>query len=506
MPTMKTPGVYIVEENAFPNSVVQVPSSIAAFVGYTERVLHGMTPLLNRPTLVKSMAQFVEYFGARYLPSFKILTEGEALLNPLVENDPLPQAVFKTKGATYQLVEQGVPFGLFEAVQHFFQNGGGECYVVSVGDFNAEAIDPEALKAGIKALEKEKEPALLVVPETTRLSASEAISVQQEMLEHCGVKVKNRFAILDMHGGYKPLDEDPVEDFRSALNSDFLSSGAVYYPWVHSTLSQPRQFSFSNLEKASWPLLVDLLKASLSTPDAAKTVEIERILTSSQAADDPSHDTLDMTLRAIAPLYTDIMEALRARANSISPGAAMAGIMATVDGNRGVWKAPANVSLTGVSAPLVPLSHAQQDGLNVSTDGKSVNAIREFAGQGTLVWGARTLAGNSLDWRYINVRRSVIMIQESIRCALASLVFEPNSAATWNTVSSMLDTFLTGVWKQGGLSGTTPHEAFNVSVGLGETMSPEDILEGRMFVQISLAIERPAEFITLSIEQQMQTA
>jgi phage tail sheath protein FI len=137
-------------------------------------------------------------------------------------------------------------------------------------------------------------------------------------------------------------------------------------------------------------------------------------------------------------------------------------------------------------------------------DGLAVNAIRSFVGRGTLVWGARTLDGNSNDWRYIQVRRALIYIEQSVELALNKFVFEPNVAQTWVTVSSMISSFLRGVWSAGGLMGATPQEAFTVQCGLGSTMTAQDVLEGRMLVQIMLQMVRPAEFIVLTFKQQMQ--
>jgi hypothetical protein len=169
-----------------------------------------------------------------------------------------------------------------------------------------------------------------------------------------------------------------------------------------------------------------------------------------------------------------------------------------------VWKAPANVSLNSVTSPTVNITHGDQEDLNVTPQGKSINAIRPFVGEGTLVWGARTLDGNSLDWRYINVRRTMIMLEESIRLASKAYVFEPNDANTWVTIKSMIRNFLTGIWKKGGLAGAVPDDAFAVFCGLGETMTPEDILEGILRVTVLVAISRPAEFIEITFQQQMQ--
>jgi len=189
---------------------------------------------------------------------------------------------------------------------------------------------------------------------------------------------------------------------------------------------------------------------------------------------------------------------------TLPPSSAIAGVYATVDNTRGVWKAPANISLNLVSGPLVKITNAEQDNLNVHPTGKSINAIRTFTGKGILVWGARTLAGNSNEWRYVNVRRFFNMAEESIKKATEAFVFEPNDANTWVKVRAMIENFLVLQWRAGALAGATPEEAFFVRAGLGTTMTAVDILEGRMNVEIGMAVVRPAEFIILKFSHKMQ--
>lgn len=119
-------------------------------------------------------------------------------------------------------------------------------------------------------------------------------------------------------------------------------------------------------------------------------------------------------------------------------------------------------------------------------------------------WDARPTEGNSQDWRYINVRRTMIFLEESVNNATRAYVFEPNDANTWLNMKSMIDGFLRGVWKRGGLAGTTPEDAYSVHVGLGDTMTAEDILNGIMRITILVAISRPAKFIEITFQQQMQ--
>jgi phage tail sheath protein FI len=203
--------------------------------------------------------------------------------------------------------------------------------------------------------------------------------------------------------------------------------------------------------------------------------------------------------------YNKILAEISNLSITLPPSSAIAGIYARVDGDRGVWKAPANVSLNYVISPTVKITNNIQDGLNVDTvAGKSINAIRTFTGKGTLVWGSRTLAGNDNEWRYVPVRRFFNMAEESIKKATEQFVFEPNDANTWVRVRAMIENFLILQWRAGALAGAKPDQAFYVRVGLGQTMSAIDILEGRMIIEIGMAVVRPAEYIILRFSHKMQ--
>ncbi|MDN3689956.1 phage tail sheath family protein [Cyclobacterium jeungdonense] len=189
----------------------------------------------------------------------------------------------------------------------------------------------------------------------------------------------------------------------------------------------------------------------------------------------------------------------------LPPSSLVAGVYARVDSNIGVWKAPANVSLNYVVKPSVKITNDMQDRLNVDTiAGKSINAIRSFTGKGTLVWGARTLAGNDNEWRYVSVRRFFNMVEESTKKATEQFVFEPNDANTWVKVRAMIENFLIQQWRAGALAGAKPEHAFYVRIGLGQTMTAMDVLEGKMIVEIGMAVVRPAEFIILKFSHKMQ--
>lgn len=206
-------------------------------------------------------------------------------------------------------------------------------------------------------------------------------------------------------------------------------------------------------------------------------------------------------------VYAQVVEAISKVPLQLPPAPAMAGIYASVDRDRGVWKAPANVALSATVAPAVMLNRDEQAYLDVDeNNGKSVNCLLKFTGKGVVPWGARTLDANNLDWRYISVRRLFIMAEESVKKAAQFAVFEPNDKNTWSRVKAMIQNFLYSLWQKGALQGGKPEEAYFVQVGLGETMSFQDVLEGRMVVQVGMAAVRPAEFIIIRFSQLQQTS
>ncbi|TDB57294.1 phage tail sheath family protein [Photorhabdus khanii] len=181
----------------------------------------------------------------------------------------------------------------------------------------------------------------------------------------------------------------------------------------------------------------------------------------------------------------------------IPPSAVMAGIYASVDNSRGVWKAPANVVLQGGVKPKFKVTDDLQGTYNTA---KAINMIREFPNTGTTVWGARTLEDND-NWRYIPVRRLFNSAERDIKNAMSFAVFEPNSQPTWKAVHRAIDNYLYALWQQGGLAGNKAEQAYFVQIGKGTTMTEDDIKQGRMIVKVGMAAVRPAEFIILQFTQ-----
>ena len=419
----------------------------------------------------------------------------------------------------------------YNSLRLFYLNGGSACYIVSVGLFDENdgvKIDYDELLSGLEPLKKEQEPTMIIVPEAVKLG-EKSYDVYKQVLEHCS-DMQSRVAIVDIYDGdWSKFSDglDPkVKVFREKIGSSFLDYAAAYHPWLHTNIVSDRDITFMNFgksveealsnlkdlvpeeEKAAIAIIEDYPKDDTAIEakfDKEKSVDEADKKEALKKFEKSQQNNLHLGLWEASPTYKNILAKLREVLNLLPPSSAMAGVYTKVDNNRGVWKSPANISLNGVIKPSTTISHDDQEQLNVDAiGGKSINAIRTFPGLGTLVWGGRTLDGNSLDWRYINVRRTMIMLEQSIKLALKAYVFEPNDANTWVTVKSMIVNFLTDKWKQGALAGASPEDAFEVNIGLGVTMTGVDILEGRMLISIKLAIVRPAEFIVVTFQQQMQ--
>lgn len=234
--------------------------------------------------------------------------------------------------------------------------------------------------------------------------------------------------------------------------------------------------------------------------DQINSAWLGSVVSAAQKLENDKHDGLTGSF----PLYKTILTGIQNTNTTVPPSGAVAGIYAYVDRTRGVWKAPANVSITGIIGPKDTFTASELNALNMDPNsGKSINAIRSFTGKGTLVYGARTLAGNDNEWKYVSVRRFFNFVEESSKKATEQFVFEPNDANTWVRVQAMIENFLTVLWRQGALQGMKPEHAFYVAVGLGKTMTPLDILEGRMIIEIGMAAVRPAEFIILKFSHKM---
>ena len=210
-------------------------------------------------------------------------------------------------------------------------------------------------------------------------------------------------------------------------------------------------------------------------------------------------DMYDSTYAAMYHPWLQMFDAGAKRADYFPPSGAMAGIYARSDNSRGVHKAPANEVVRGCTGLSCNYNVGEQDILNPI----GVNLIRALPGQGIRVWGARTISSNGL-WKYLNVRRLFIFIEESIKANTNWVVFEPNSETLWSRVTRTIETFLATCWRDGALAGTSPEQAYFVECG-PTTMTQDDIDNGRLICQIGIAPVKPAEFVIFRITQKTAT-
>jgi len=489
MPTYITPGVYIKEISKTLPSISGVETAIPVFIGFTDKTkVESNHSLVNVPTSLKSLREFEEIFGRAQIPEIEVnvqqtrLKESGKIIETKVR---FPDEADKAKNFVPKKM-------LHYAMQMFFSNGGGTCYVVSIGNYEKN-VDPRLFINVFPILEGYDEPTLLVFPDACLCDDNGYGNVVNAALAHCQ-KMGDRFAIIDVQNavsGGTVSGIDVTNNFRDKITSDMkhLRYGAAYFPYLKTTLHvYLNDGEISVKEHRVTPLMAD------GTPEPDEEGIFENKKLNWKDNDGKYLKEKD------AVTYNEVKNFLSSVTVTMPPSASVAGNYLRVDSNRGVWKAPANVPLYNVFEPAIQITANLNDKLNIDTkSGKSINTIRFFPGRGTRVWGARTLAGYDSENRYVSVRRFLNFAEESIIKGIDRFVFEPNDVNTWKEVRSMIEGFLTIQWRSGALQGAKAEEAFYVKVGLNITMSGQDVLDGRMIVEIGLAMVRPAEFIVLRI-------
>lgn len=485
MANFNTPGAYVIEKNSLPMSVSQVATAIPVFIGYT-KVLSSET-LHFTPTRITSLLEYVEKFGAAPPQDFNIN------LQEIESSDATPKVI--SREFTLHTAVDMPSHLLYYSLMMYFANGGGPCYVLSVNDYSNAVSLTDFIPAGTApdvatVLESYDEPTLIVVPDSSKLSDGDHCTLVDKMLGHCN-KMQDRFLITDVPNAIPSGNSTNAlvtTNFRGNVSAapEELKYGAVYFPFLETNLD-------------------------FVTEDPNITINVHQITREDGNA--PTLPNVAGTTVDDTSIKDDLPSLYHAAKNYVSslnmtlpPSGAIAGIYCKVDNNRNVWKAPANVGVSRVVKPTIAVNNDLNGDLNVDASGKSVNVIRSFTGRGNLVWGARTLNAADLNWRFINVRRTVTMIEQSIKQILELYVFEPNTSNTWVKVQSMINSFLTSIWKDGGLAGAKAEDAFEVHIGVNKTMTPTEIAQGIMNVEIVLVPSRPAEVIKLIVSQKLQVS
>lgn len=454
-------------------AITQVETAIPAFIGYTEKAEKSGQDLTNLPTKISSLLEYEDFFGVSQ--NEKNLT---VTITDTLNNNGLTQTQDR-KISTHNSAPS--PFTMYYALQLYFINGGTSCYIISVGDYNNTTVSKSQLVDGFSVLENYKEPTLLVFPDAVNIStAYNYYDLIYQALQQAK-QLKDRFVIADTYAN----NLTTVRNTNTLGNdTELLKYGAIYYPYLKTLFP----YAFKDGDIAIEHTSVD--ETGIQNLGSFNGLSLADLKIGG------SHEN--------TILFNDIKSQLDQTTVTLPSSSAMAGIYERVDKNRGVWKAPANVSVNGCIETTQSITDLEQETLNVHPSGKSINAIREFQGSGILVWGARTLAGNDNEWRYVSVRRFGIMVETSINKVVNSYLNEQNNNTTWQKLKVLIENFLMLQWRDGALSGNTPSRAFYVSIGLGQSMTQNDILDGLLIIELGVAPIRPAEFITMQLTYKMQ--
>ncbi|MCP9234662.1 phage tail sheath C-terminal domain-containing protein [Lewinella sp. JB7] len=562
---LKVPGVYVQEITTLPPSVAAVETAIPAFLGYTQFTTNtaGDT-LVDQPIRIGSQLEYEAIFGFGPPAAVSTVTldaSGAFVSSDLEVRYYLYDAIrlFYANGGgdCYVVSTGGYTFtgtGDAEILDTDFTDAGRALEAIAKVDEPTLLLFPDMAATDATALTDVQKAALLqcgdlqdrfticdlIRADTTARTGPPSEAPGQNFRDAIGVNQLSYGAVYTPWLRTNLLH--PV-DYGLLENIDIvLADGSTLSGFDHTSLhnDDPDILAFMRIGRIGaahrdiqtntpadagdlttalddfeaappvtpLPPEVTAARPDLDTAIAAYDPTDANTLTDLSDAFDAYHAVLvtafdpDANLRRIFPTYGTVANGIETDITFHPPSGAVAGVYARVDAARGVWKAPANESILRVLGPEVRYTQSQLENLNVHTTGKSINAIRAFPGKGTLIFGARTLAGNDGEYKYINVRRLLIFLEESIKKASEAFVFEPNDANTWLRVRGMIENFLNLQWRAGALQGARAEDAYRVAIGLGQTMSADDVTNGRMIVEISLAPVRPAEFIILRFSQQ----
>lgn len=517
MPEYLSPAVYVEEVSSGSKPIEGVGTSTGAFVGLAER------GPIDKAELITSWTQYQEIFGG------------------LIANGLLPWAVF-----------------------HFFNEGGTKCWVVRTCT-HTENVPDAVIADGITLNDSDGKKSILVEPKTPgtwaqkyRVFISDGsdnlpsdkkqpkfkLSVQKEITRN------NTKAWIDVEV-FDNLEMDSAEDVvnktsnfvkieTDGWNDGEAITGSGIRP-INSNPDNVAKFLNGNDGNSRELQVPDLIgdnssRVGLHAFDVVDDINIVAIpdgegrtaimsegMTYCEnrgdcffVADAMENQTPTEILETKLLKYSSSFGALyypwisvtdqldpRGGTILIPPSGSVAGIISRTDVARGVHKAPAGISegkVRGARDLEKVLSKGEHDLLN----NPGINVIRQFPGAGIVVWGARTVAADA-EWKYINVRRLFLMVEESIYKGTQWVVFEPNDSTLWAKVKRNITAFLTNVWREGALFGSTPDEAFFVKVD-AENNPPSVRDAGRLIIEVGIAPVKPAEFVIIRIQQKVLEA
>ena len=503
MPEYLSPGVYIEEIETGAMPIEGVGTSTAGFVGPTER-----GPV--EPQLVTSFADYQRTFGGVTTASF--------------QGSDTPRKSY-----------------LAYAVDGFFRNGGSRVFVgrvtageaetatATIGDVTVRANGPGTwgtnVQVEVAASDIEDRFTVFVrywrdgIPDDDSVEPTveeryDDLDATEGTPDYYAKSVNNASSLVEIDEnalGALPVGTTALEagaDGELGVD-DFegVEDDVVPTPSGGERIRRTGLKGFTQVDEIAIVCIPDEAKISglrgLLRGHCRETEDRFAILQTDQGVnpDTLSTDGLPndaVSERGLAALYYPWVKVLDPFTNVetlVPPGGHVAGVYARTDTNRGVHKAPANEQLQGVQGLEHEIRRVDQNGLNP----KGINCIRAFRGRGIRIWGARTTSPKTI-WRYVNVRRLFLFLEESLDEGTQWAVFEPNDEPLWARVRQSVTDFLTGVWRDGALQGTTPEEAFYVKCDR-TTMTQDDIDKGRLIIEVGVAPVKPAEFVIFRITQ-----
>lgn len=527
--TTSYPGVYVKEDNALSMSISSGSTAVPVFIfnpfleaAGTSSKDFKFTPE-NGLIKIESWLDYLEKFNI-WSKDYKTITEFSYKLidfNPLViegggDKDISPGELdnfiasakeeFEKSNDLFALSQeeaylQSLSLGYF-SLQHYFENGGGPCYIYLYSKIASNAFE------NIKELRDD----YLISTEVNFNNLPELISAHPDITLIClsaSAELNKKAAtvlaglLTQSIGHSAPLMCLSGGDTLSEADypKEFAAQNVAYYPFLKTNYKLSSVFFEDSTSDKKEGGLTNDENTQITSKNKAFAKNLINTVNTNVNLEDKSASEMIEKLNEFKAFIDNLAQE---KTIVLSPVAAVAGAYCKTDSERGVWKAPANITLSGVTG----LCDAQgkevvvTESVNGTLLKNGINAIRYFPSTGFTIWGARTMvADTELTWRYIPVRRLFNIAERDIKEAMAKAVFEPNSPATWEILRSAVDAYLYNLWKQGALFGEKPEQAYFVKIGLGTTMTAEEINDGKMIIKVGMAAVRPAEFIILEFSQ-----
>lgn len=559
MPEYLSPGVYVEEVDRGPKPIQGVGTSVACFVGFTEkaqleREVGGekiVEDILNKPQLVTNWSQYVERFGGLvqganlphavygyflnggtrcYVLSVKTIPKAQATL---LGSDGKPYLTVQAKQAGFDGLRLRVRVDAPEPPKSATSTSAakGKDAEAKEGDAKEGAAPAATAPAAPKPSSGRSQPFTITVERQGIGGGWQVHEVLQDVTLHevneggakkVAVAYKNNKAskIIDL---LPPDGETAVERIMPRSQEQTLNiqrrliSPAEYADFQGDVVARSGVEGLAQFDDITMLCVPDLMTTmpgqtlDLEMVKAVQTMMIahcEQMGDRVAILDSPPNMTpaeirkwrmettgFDSSYAVLYYPWIEVMDPVTNRPTFIPPSGHLAGVWARSDNARGVHKAPANEVVRGVTNLSYTVTKGEQDSLNPI----GVNCIRSFPGMGFRVWGARTLSSDPA-WRYINVRRLFNYIEKSLQLGTMWTVFEPNDQRLWNRIRRDVTSFLMGVYSQGALFGATPAQAFYVKVD--EELNPPSQRElGQLVIEIGIAPVKPAEFVIFRISQ-----